>query len=205
MNYYTIPADQPPGLYWYHTHPHGESYQQDLDGMSGAIVIDGMHQYCPEIKNMKERILIRRDAELEHGAPSSAPLKSIVQLAPYGCGAATAEATRVFTVNGVARPKITIASGEKQFWRIVLYADLELDSESMTVVAFDGMPFTYHNPKRHVERLRHLLLAPPGRAEIIVEAPKQGRAASLRCLSVNTGAGGDPEPWHGVGRSRHKC
>jgi FtsP/CotA-like multicopper oxidase with cupredoxin domain len=29
-----IPLDQPPGLYWYHTHPHGESYQQDLDGMS---------------------------------------------------------------------------------------------------------------------------------------------------------------------------
>jgi FtsP/CotA-like multicopper oxidase with cupredoxin domain len=22
-----IPADQPPGLHWYHTHPHGESYQ----------------------------------------------------------------------------------------------------------------------------------------------------------------------------------
>ena len=31
-----VPADQPPGLYWYHTHPHGESYQQDFDGMSGA-------------------------------------------------------------------------------------------------------------------------------------------------------------------------
>jgi suppressor of ftsI len=29
-----IPPDQAPGLYWYHTHPHGESYQQDLDGMS---------------------------------------------------------------------------------------------------------------------------------------------------------------------------
>src|SRR5882724_2140117 len=25
-----IPADQPPGLYWYHTHPHGESYQPKL-------------------------------------------------------------------------------------------------------------------------------------------------------------------------------
>jgi suppressor of ftsI len=45
-----IPADQPPGGYWYHTHPHGESYQQDLDGMSGAIVIDGMDRYYPEIK-----------------------------------------------------------------------------------------------------------------------------------------------------------
>src|SRR6266513_637265 len=32
-----IPPQQPPGLYWYHTHPHGESYIQALDGMSGAI------------------------------------------------------------------------------------------------------------------------------------------------------------------------
>jgi suppressor of ftsI len=167
-----IPADQPPGLYWYHTHPHGESYQQALDGMSGAIVIDGMDRYFPEIKTMRERILILRDAELEQGDSSSTILKSAAQLAPYGCGAATGEATRVFTVNGVVRPKIAIASGEKQFWRIVnaspdLYADLELDSVSMTVVALDGMPLTYHDPKRHTEELRHVLLAPGGRAEVI--------------------------------------
>jgi FtsP/CotA-like multicopper oxidase with cupredoxin domain len=192
-----IPADQPPGLYWYHTHPHGESYQQDLDGMSGAIVIDGMDRYFPGIKNMKEKILILRDAELEHGGPSSAALKSAVQLAPYGCGAATGAATRVFTVNGVVRPKIAIAPGEKQFWRIVnaspdLYADLEVDSESMTVVALDGMPLTYHDPNRSAEKLRHLLLAPAGRAEVIVESPKRRVAASLRSLCVNTGVDGDP-------------
>src|SRR6266852_197842 len=34
-----IPKDHPPGLYWYHTHPHGESHRQVLDGMSGALVI----------------------------------------------------------------------------------------------------------------------------------------------------------------------
>ena len=28
-----VPLDQPPGLYWYHTHLHGESYRQALDGM----------------------------------------------------------------------------------------------------------------------------------------------------------------------------
>lgn len=44
----TVPLDQPPGLYWYHTHPHGESYQQDLDGMSGAIVVDGIERYGGE-------------------------------------------------------------------------------------------------------------------------------------------------------------
>src|ERR1700722_10832144 len=32
-----IPRDPPPGLFRYHTHPHGESHRQVLDGMSGAI------------------------------------------------------------------------------------------------------------------------------------------------------------------------
>src|SRR5246127_3265928 len=194
-----IPKDHPPGLYWYHTHPHGESYRQALDGMSGAIVIGGMDRYFPEIKTLRERILILRDAELEQGDSSSTILKSAAQLAPYGCGAATGEATRVFTVNGVVRPKIAIASGEKQFWRIVntspdLYADLEVDSESMTVVAFDGMPLTYHDHNRHTEKLRHVLLAPAGRVEVIVEGSQRGGTASLRSLCVNTGADGDPNP-----------
>src|SRR3984885_14516128 len=26
-----IPRDHPPGLFWYHTHPHGESHRQALD------------------------------------------------------------------------------------------------------------------------------------------------------------------------------
>jgi len=87
--------------------------------MLGAIVIDGMERYFPEIEKMKEKILILRDAELEPGSSSSRILKRAVQLAPYNCGAATGEPTRVFTVNGVVRPRIAIASGEKQFWRIV--------------------------------------------------------------------------------------
>jgi hypothetical protein len=58
--------DQPARPYWYHTHPHGESYRQALDGMSGAIVIDGIDRYVPEVRAMKERILILRDAEFGH-------------------------------------------------------------------------------------------------------------------------------------------
>src|ERR1700730_2603552 len=186
-----IPADQPTGLYWYHTRQHGESYQQNLDGMSGAIIIDGMDRYFPEIRNMKEKIRILRDAELEQSDPSSAVL------APYGYGAATGEATRVFTVNGVVRPKIAIASGDKQLWRIVnaspdLYADLEVDSESMTVVALDGMPLAYHNPKHRTEVFQRVLLAPAGRVEAIVTGPKAGTRASLRSRCVDTGADGDP-------------
>jgi hypothetical protein len=61
----------------------------------------------------------------------------------------------------------------------------------MTVVALDGMPLAYHDPGRRTEELRHVLLAPAGRAEVIVEGPKPGRTTSLRTLCVNTGADGD--------------
>jgi len=59
-----IPSYAAPGLYWYHTHPHGESARQDLDGMSGAIVIDGIDRYYPELRNMRERVLVLRDRDL---------------------------------------------------------------------------------------------------------------------------------------------
>ena len=192
-----IPEDQPPGLYWYHTHPHGESYQQSLDGMSGAIVIEGIDRYVPELRGLQERILVLRDAVLKKNDPESAALASRVQLSAVSCGGAIGGQERIFTVNGAVRPRISIAPGEKQFWRIVnaspdLYADLEVDSESMTVVALDGMPLAYHDPSHRTEIFQHLLLAPAGRVEMIVKGPKAGTMASLRSRCVNTGTDGDP-------------
>jgi len=192
-----ISTDQPPGLYWYHTHPHGESYQQSLDGMSGAIVIDGIERYVPEVLSMKERILVLRDAELRPHDPESAPLLNRLEMSNISCGAENEIPERVFTVNGVIRPRIGIAPGEKQFWRIVnaspdLYADLALDSGSMAVVALDGMPLAYHDPAHTTETLQHVLLAPAGRVEAIVTGPKVGTRVSLRSLCVDTGPDGDP-------------
>jgi suppressor of ftsI len=194
-----IPNDQPPGLYWYHTHPHGESYQQSLDGMSGAIVVDGIDRYVPEVRSMKERILILRDAELHPKDSLSLRLKDRVQVSPSKCGSENQDPERIFTVNGAVRPQISIAPGEKQFWRIVnaspdLYADLEVDSEQMTVVALDGMPLAYHDPERRSEEFQHVLLAPAGRVEAIVTGPKMASKTSLRSLCVYTGSDGDPNP-----------
>ena len=41
---FRIPADQPPGLYWYHPHPHGYSENQVLGGASGALIVEGIAQ-----------------------------------------------------------------------------------------------------------------------------------------------------------------
>jgi Multicopper oxidase len=80
-----IPRDEPPGLYWYHTHPHGESYRQALDGMSGAIVIEGFERYVPEIRQMRERILVLRDRTSEKNDPAFELLKQTVEMPANRC------------------------------------------------------------------------------------------------------------------------
>jgi FtsP/CotA-like multicopper oxidase with cupredoxin domain len=67
-----IPKDHTPGLYWYHTHPHGESYRQVLDGMSGALVIEGIESYVPALNGLPERVLVVRGRSLEKDLQSAA-------------------------------------------------------------------------------------------------------------------------------------
>src|ERR1035438_819886 len=194
-----IPLDQPPGLYWYHTHPHGESYQQDLDGMSGAIVIDGMERYVPEVQHMRERILVLRDQVVEENDPAASALRRRVAIPATGCGTSTEVPEHIFTVNGVLRPQIAIAPGERQFWRIVnaspdLYADLQVGTEPLEIVALDGVPLAFHNPSHRVEFASHILVPPAGRVEAIVIGPKSEARASLRSLCFNTGPDGDRNP-----------
>jgi FtsP/CotA-like multicopper oxidase with cupredoxin domain len=194
-----VPPQQPPGLYWYHTHSHGESYVQDLDGMSGAIVVEGIDRYAPEVHNMRERILVLRDLILPRDEPARTALMESVSMPATPCGSAAEKPERAFTVNGGLRPKIDIAPGERQFWRIVnaspdLYADLETDSASLEVVALDGMPLGYHDPSIHTRSMSHVLLSPGGRVEAIVTGAPADSHATLRSRCFNTGPDGDSNP-----------
>jgi suppressor of ftsI len=193
-----IPRDHPPGLFWYHTHPHGESHRQVLDGMSGAIVIEGVERYFPEIERLRERVIVVRGRSIEH-APNAAALRRDVEIPAKGCGGEAEAAGEVFTVNGVVRPRIEIAPKERQFWRVVnasadRYLDLQLDGQTFEIVALDGMPLAYHDAKHPTRVTDHLLLAPAGRIEAIVTGPPPGTHIALRTLCVDTGPDGDPNP-----------
>jgi len=194
-----VPPQQPPGLYWYHTHPHGESYVQDLDGMSGAIVVEGIDRYVPEVLHMRERILVLRDLVLPSDAGARKSVMESVAMQTTQCGAAPEDPERAFTVNGSLRPQIDIAPGERQFWRIVnaspdRYADLELDSESLDVVALDGMPLAYHDPSLRNRSMSHVLVPPAGRVEAIVTGARADSHAVLRSRCFDTGPDGDSNP-----------
>src|SRR5215471_17249596 len=192
-----IPSSQEPGLYWYHTHPHGESEQQVLDGMSGAIIVEGMERYVPLIRGLPEKMLILRGSVIRQDANGESALKK-VEAVVTGCGNSEAS-ERVFTVNGDLRPAIGIAPGERQFWRIVnasadRYADVQLDGEPWEIVALDGMPLAYHNPGHPVRVTDHVLLPPASRLAAIVTGPPAGSPAALRTRCVDAGPDGDPTP-----------
>jgi suppressor of ftsI len=194
-----VPPQQPPGLYWYHTHSHGESYIQDLDGMSGAIVVEGIERYVPEVRNMRERILVLRDLVLPSDAAKRKAVMESVAMQTTQCGAAPEAPERAFTMNGSLRPQIDIAPGERQLWRIVnaspdRYADLELESVSFDVVALDGMPLAYHDPSIRKRSMSHVLVPPAGRVEAIITGPPADSHAALRTRCFDTGPDGDSNP-----------
>jgi FtsP/CotA-like multicopper oxidase with cupredoxin domain len=194
-----VPPQQPPGLYWYHTHPHGESYVQDLDGMSGAIVVEGIERYVPEVLNIRERILVLRDLVLPADTAEQKRVMESVSMQTTQCGTAPEKPERAFTVNGSLRPRIDIAPGERQFWRVVnaspdRYADLELDAGSFEVVALDGMPLAYHDPAVRKRSMSHVLVPPGGRVEAIVTGPPADSHPALRTRCFDTGQDGDSNP-----------
>ncbi len=193
-----IPRDHPPGLFWYHTHPHGESHRQVLDGMSGAIVIEGIERYAPQVRQLRERVIVVRGRSIEHD-PDAAELRHQVEIPSKGCGGEAEAVEEVFTVNGAVRPRIEIAPKERQFWRIVnaspdRYLELQLDGQAFEIVALDGMPLAYHGPNDPTRTTDRLLLAPAGRLEAIVTGPPSGSQSALRSLCVDTGPDGDPNP-----------
>jgi suppressor of ftsI len=193
-----IPPDHPPGLFWYHTHPHGESHRQALDGMSGAIVIEGMDRYVPEVRNLREQVLVVRGESIEHGPAAAALLRRAEAQAP-SCGSEPDEIDRIFTVNAEVRPTVGINPGERQFWRIVnasadRYIDLQLDGQKFEVIALDGMPLAYHDPRNPIKVVEHALVPPAGRLEAIVTGPAANVHSTLRTRCVDTGPDGDPNP-----------
>jgi FtsP/CotA-like multicopper oxidase with cupredoxin domain len=193
-----IPKDHPPGLYWYHTHPHGESYRQALDGMSGALVIEGIESYFPALAGLPERVLVVRGRSIVNDR-QSADLKHRVELRSDVCGAEPETPEEIFTLNGSVRPQIDIAPGERQFWRLVnasadRYLDLQLEGATFEIVAMDGMPIALHDPYHRTRIADHLLLPPAGRLEAIVTGPAAGTPRHLISRCVDTGPDGDPNP-----------
>jgi len=164
-----IPAAgrQGPGLFWYHPHAHGYVDDQILGGMSGALVVDGIEQIFPMLRDLPERFFLIKHAKLADGSA-------------------------IVSINGQINPSVAMRAGEMQFWRIAHigaseFYKVRIDGVSLYVVATDGHPLS--QPRK----LSEFFIGPGQRIEAIAVGPPAGEYA-MRTVSFQNEAWRPPEP-----------
>jgi len=213
-----IPANQPPGLYWYHPHIHGFSKTQVLGGASGALIVEGIERANGELAGLPERVLVIRDQDLLN--PGAAPSKSEPVVPKMlidrdgdsaNNGTGFGEPAKDLSVNFVPVPypeyppaSIRMRPAERQLWRVVnacaiTYLNLALlfkrSPQQLGIVAIDGVPINANgSPSPARQWSDHIGVPPGGRVEFIVTAPPEAVPGLLVTRTVDTGQGGENDP-----------
>jgi FtsP/CotA-like multicopper oxidase with cupredoxin domain len=189
-----VPVDEPPGMYWYHPHIHGQSETAVLGGASGAIEVEGIQSIQPAVLGLKQRFLVLRDQPVGGVVLQNAPGWNV-------------------SVNYVPilypnyQPAVIEAEpGRKEFWRVVnAAADTIMDlavtydgvPQTLRLVALDGVPTGSQDGAGQgtLIDVKHILVPPAGRAEFIVTTPPAGtRQAVFLTRKIDTGPQGDNDP-----------
>ena len=202
-----IPKNQPPGLYWYHPHMHGETnFQVGQSGMSGAIVIDGLEHHLPALAGMKQRMIVVRDTGVGanivpagQDGMNGMDMSDGAVARPHTlnndpCGP---EIGLTVTLNEAVQPVITIRPGEQQFFRVVNATGhktlkLAVDGESLELVAVDGFALDTNPKNPPTETVPYVVVPPAARAEFVVTG--QSHKTAFRTQCYDTGSGGDRDP-----------
>ncbi|GAA1495181.1 multicopper oxidase family protein [Paeniglutamicibacter kerguelensis] len=169
---YQLPADHPPGVYWYHPHHHGLVADQIFGGLYGAIVI----QDPQPIPTSRERVLVISDISLTPGGRIAAVSVMEKMMGREG---------NMVLVNGQLNPRLAARPGERERWRVInactgRYLKLRLDGQSLQLLGLDSGRF------RVPAKADEVLLAPGNRADLLVTA--QAGTAVLRALPVDRGS-----------------
>jgi FtsP/CotA-like multicopper oxidase with cupredoxin domain len=202
----TISKTQPPGLYWYHPHAHGETYWQVTSGMSGAIVVEGLTDRIAALRAMRQRIIVVRDGQnvanimsIPWYARKMTPKTYAADAddSPGPNAACLPEPGLHLTLNGLVAPAIAISNGERQFFRVLnatasRVLDLSVDNERIGLVAVDGYPIASYPGNPAIVWTSHVVVPPAGRAEFIVTG--QSFPSLLRTRCYDSGTAGDRDP-----------
>jgi FtsP/CotA-like multicopper oxidase with cupredoxin domain len=215
---FQIPADEPPGLYWYHPHIHGFSSKQVTGGASGALIIEGLESANREVTGLPERVLVIRDQDLVN--PNSPPSKS-EPVVPRTLidrdgdsannGTGFGKPARDLSVNFVPVPypdyppaAIKMKPGERQLWRVlnassITYLNLAVlfgrTPQQLGLVAIDGVPMNAplgRSPP--LTWVNHIGVPPGARVEFVMTGPPAGVAGLFVTRTVDTGQGGENDP-----------
>jgi len=215
---FRIPADEPPGLYWYHPHIHGFGKVPLLGGASGAMIVEGIERTNKALAGLPERVLIIRDQDLLN--PNAPPAKSEPVVPKMlldrdgdtaNTGTGFGKPAKDLSINFVPVPYpdyrpavIQIKPGEQQLWRVlnasaITYLNLAVlfnrAPQQLGLVAIDGVPLNESGAMGDfVDWQTHLGVPPGARVEFIVKGPPAGASGLLVTRTVDTGPGGENDP-----------
>jgi len=169
---YELPADHPPGVYWYHPHLHRFVAEQVFSGLYGAIIVED-----PEpIPADRERLLVISDITVNSSGniPAASPMDEM-----------TGREGDLVLVNGQLTPDMTARPGERERWRIVnasvsRYLRLRLDGQQLTLLGIDSGRF------ETAQEVDEVVLAPGNRADLLVTSSVG--TSTLRALSYDRGS-----------------
>jgi FtsP/CotA-like multicopper oxidase with cupredoxin domain len=197
-----IPKDQPPGLYWYHPHPHGHSEEQVLGGASGALIVEGIASANPLVAGLPERVLVIRDQKLDSSAGASSdhdpsrPAKDLsvnfipvpfpeYPVATINTKPQTRELWRVLNASADTYVNLGVLfNGEWQGSGLVVRNG---SWQSLGLVAIDGVPISDATSHAGTALWKTEILIPPGgRAEFIFQTPPEGTKAELITAGADT-------------------
>jgi FtsP/CotA-like multicopper oxidase with cupredoxin domain len=151
---YRIPADHPPGVYWYHPHHHGMVADQIFAGLYGAIIVED-----PEpLPVSTERVLVISDTTVDGGG-NVVPASRMERI--------LGREGELILVNGQSNPELTAGPGQRERWRIInacvaRYLSLRLNGQQVQLLGMDSG--RYPAPSA----VEELFLAPGNRADLLV-------------------------------------
>jgi FtsP/CotA-like multicopper oxidase with cupredoxin domain len=58
---FRIPADHPPGLFWFHDHLHGMAEKHVTSGLAGIVLIDGFTEQFGGLEDVPQRLVVLKD------------------------------------------------------------------------------------------------------------------------------------------------
>jgi FtsP/CotA-like multicopper oxidase with cupredoxin domain len=160
-----IPADQPPGTYWYHSHVHGSTALQVSSGMEGALIVEGGIDNVPQIKAMAQKTFLLQQISYD----TQGEIENNYDVFAPGWWATS---KRSITVNGQIVPVITMRPGEIQHWRFI-HGGVR---ETIPLAVQGGLPLyevsTDGNALGRIDRWTTPVELDPGyRSDVLFQAP----------------------------------
>ncbi|MFL5801050.1 MAG: multicopper oxidase family protein [Roseiflexaceae bacterium] len=180
-----IPANHPPGTFWYHAHAHGSTAAQASSGMGGALIVEGGLDDVPKIKAATDQVFVFQ--QNVYSATGTIEMPNYADFGPCSW-----EGThREHMINGQFYPTITMARGEVQRWRFIhagvretlslelrgpdivtatskLFLPITLPTNDLNEIAVDGIALG------RIDTWQQVTLNPGYRSDVLVQIDKPG-------------------------------